>query len=222
MTFIPELIIPRHERILSSPKLDNSFEIVNARDEPRNDASPLFLPAPPLVVPIRWNSTLPLAFTSTLVFYRPNKAEQTTTQTRRTTTARAKRTGGIGYAVIDTRDHRTLRGRKRCAPPPPHPLPPSPVDELAALSWNRWRLLALFFTGFTCTIPRTRNTILLYSGWWIGAGFTCWTVSRRWFFKTNERLLRIEVRLVDYRGQRQEENRKTLSRESRWTYMKNL
>lgn len=106
--------------------------------------------------------------------------------------------------------------------PPPHPLPPSPVDELAALSWNRWRLLALFFTGFTCAIPRTRNTILLYSGWWIGAGFTCWTVSRRWFFKTNERLLRIEVRLVDYRGQRQEENRKTLSRESRWTYMKNL
>lgn len=165
MTFIPELIIPRHERILSSPKLDNSFEIVNARDEPRNDASPLFLPAPPLVVPIRWNSTLPLAFTSTLVFYRPNKAEQTTTQTRRTTTARAKRTGGIGYAVIDTRDHRTLRGRKRCATPPPSlPLLPSPVDELAALSWNRWRLLALFFTGFTCAIPRTRNTILLYSG----------------------------------------------------------
>lgn len=49
-------------------------------------------------------------------------------------------------------------------PPPPLPLPPSPVDELAALSWNRWRLLALFFTGFTCAIPRTRNTILLYSG----------------------------------------------------------
>lgn len=142
MTFIPELIIPRHERILSSPKLDNSFEIVNARDEPRNDASPLFLPAPPLVVPIRWNSTLPLAFTSTLVFYRPNKAEQTTTQTRRTTTARAKRTGGIGYAVIDTRDHRTLRGRKRCAPPPPPPSSSLPrrwisrafVESMAPLS----------------------------------------------------------------------------------------
>lgn len=106
---------------------------------------------------------------------------------------------------------------------PPPPLPPSSslpcrwisrafVESMAPLS-------PLFYRIHVCDPTYEKYHSFVQ---WFGAGFTCWTVSRRWFFKTNERLLRIEVRLVDYRGQRQEENRKTLSRESRWTYMKNL
>lgn len=99
-----------------------------------------------------------------------------------------------------------------------NPLPPSPSPspvELAALSWNRWRLLALFFTGFTCAIPRTRNTILLYSGWRVGTIHVLDSFKAMIFLKRTSENCR-ELKFDWWiRGQRQEENGKILETLSR-------
>lgn len=167
MTFIPELIIPRHERILSSPKLDNSFEIVNARDESRV-TTPLLSFSPPLPPPspsppadtMKLNAAASRIYLDVSVLpseqSRADDDDDDADEEENDDSTRKKNGEGIGYAVIDTRDHRTLRGRKRCATSSPRPPLLRPLlDELAALSWNRWTPLSPLFPHriHVCRIP---------------------------------------------------------------------